>query len=299
MDRGAKPARANAAAKRPRRQEIARDRRRAAIRELETRLAAALEQQAATSEILRLMAASPGDVQPVLDAVAERAARLCKAPFARVFLVDGDHLDTVADYSVDGESPIPRRPDRAQAHHGQRPRGDRRRDHSPCRHRCRCSTPNSPMPRKRSADRVPRRARGAADARRRRVRRDLPVAARARTLRAGSGRAGADVCPTGRDRDRERAAVQGVAVRNRDLTEALEQQEATSEILRAIARSRRRTSSRSSRPLRRTRARLCGAPIVRLIVTFDGDAAARARAAVGVSPSSERSTAHPRRRRSP
>jgi signal transduction histidine kinase len=61
-----------------------------------------LEQQRAISEILRVMASTPGDVKPVLDAVAERAARLCEAPFARVSLVDGDLLQTGAVYSTDG-----------------------------------------------------------------------------------------------------------------------------------------------------------------------------------------------------
>jgi GAF domain-containing protein len=74
---------------------------------LEARLAAAREQQAATSEILRLMATSPGDVQPVLDAVALWAARLCKSPFARVIVREGDGLRIVAHHSAAGEPPIP------------------------------------------------------------------------------------------------------------------------------------------------------------------------------------------------
>ena len=55
-------------------------------------LQSSLEQQTAMSEILRVISSSPTDVQPVLDAVAERAAHLCGTPFARVFLIDGDVL---------------------------------------------------------------------------------------------------------------------------------------------------------------------------------------------------------------
>ena len=71
------------------------------------RLADALAQQTATHEILRVMSASPSDVMPVLHAVSERAAILCHAPFARLLLVDGDHVRPIAPYSAEGESEIP------------------------------------------------------------------------------------------------------------------------------------------------------------------------------------------------
>ncbi|HEX4884281.1 MAG TPA: GAF domain-containing protein, partial [Casimicrobiaceae bacterium] len=58
----------------------------------------ALDQQTAISEILRVISGSPTDVQPVADAVAERAAHLCHAPFARLMLADGPLLRSVAQY---------------------------------------------------------------------------------------------------------------------------------------------------------------------------------------------------------
>jgi signal transduction histidine kinase/CheY-like chemotaxis protein len=59
-------------------------------------LAEALARQTATSEILRTIASSPTDIQPVLDAVAERAAYLCDAYDATVLRIDGDGLRVVA-----------------------------------------------------------------------------------------------------------------------------------------------------------------------------------------------------------
>ena len=55
-----------------------------------------LEQQTATAEILRVISGSPTDVMPVLEAVTHRAAQLCDAPDARLFLVEGDTLRYVA-----------------------------------------------------------------------------------------------------------------------------------------------------------------------------------------------------------
>ena len=52
----------------------------------------ALEQQTAISEILRVISGSPRDVRPVLDAVAERALRLCDASECAIILVEGDAL---------------------------------------------------------------------------------------------------------------------------------------------------------------------------------------------------------------
>ncbi len=57
----------------------------------------ALEQQTATAEILRVISSTPTDVMPVLEAVTHRAAQLCDAPDARLFLVEGDET---ADASV-------------------------------------------------------------------------------------------------------------------------------------------------------------------------------------------------------
>ncbi len=55
-----------------------------------------LEQQTATSEILRVISSSPTDVQPVMDAVAENAARLCNATDAQIWLVEGERVRQAA-----------------------------------------------------------------------------------------------------------------------------------------------------------------------------------------------------------
>jgi two-component system, NtrC family, sensor kinase len=59
-----------------------------------------LEQQTATSEILGVIASSPTDVKPVLDAVAENAARLCDSQDAQIYRVEGDIVRKVASYGA-------------------------------------------------------------------------------------------------------------------------------------------------------------------------------------------------------
>ena len=60
------------------------------------------EEQSATSDILRMIASSPTDLQPVLDAIAERAANLCDAEDAAIFRVDGNFFRLAAHFG-----PIP------------------------------------------------------------------------------------------------------------------------------------------------------------------------------------------------
>jgi signal transduction histidine kinase len=55
-----------------------------------------LEQQTATSEILRFISDSPGDVKPILDAVAERATRLCDSVATAIYVLEGDTMRCAA-----------------------------------------------------------------------------------------------------------------------------------------------------------------------------------------------------------
>src|SRR5262245_46809396 len=103
MRRRAKSAKGKAAAKRPHTRK-ARTRESPRTRDLEKRLAEALEQQTATADILRVISSSPTDTQPVFDAIAERTARLCEANDVMIRRIDGDVMIAVAHV---GPVPVP------------------------------------------------------------------------------------------------------------------------------------------------------------------------------------------------
>jgi GAF domain-containing protein len=65
-----------------------------------------IEQQSATIDVLKAMSASPGDAQPVFQAIVERARAFCNADNANLALVDGGVLQPQATTITDSENAI-------------------------------------------------------------------------------------------------------------------------------------------------------------------------------------------------
>ncbi|MGI8550279.1 MAG: GAF domain-containing protein, partial [Dehalococcoidia bacterium] len=208
---------------------------------------AALEREQATAEVLRVISRSPESLDSSLRAVAETAARLCRANYARVFLRDNDYL-------VLGPSAPPRDPnDPFQPGNRLGPISDPHAGPSPQAARTGRTVHTDDLLRF-----VEERGRQLPERQAEIIRRTGPRAVLSVPLLRGSNVVGVltlsregeaqpfserEVALAESFADQAAIAVenarlfQGIQERNRDLSEALEQQTALGEILAILSRS--------------------------------------------------------------
>jgi GAF domain-containing protein len=74
------------------------------IRRMHRELSEALERQTATSDVLGVISRSPNDAQPVFESIARSAARLCNAHFCQVFRFDGEWIHFAAHHGLSPEA---------------------------------------------------------------------------------------------------------------------------------------------------------------------------------------------------
>src|SRR5262245_23570192 len=73
------------------------------VRERTAELSVALEQQTATSEVLRVISSSPAELDPVFKVMLEKATRLCEAESASLVLLEGSDLRMAARHNPPAE----------------------------------------------------------------------------------------------------------------------------------------------------------------------------------------------------
>ena len=242
--------------------------------ELEARnreLTTALDQQTATSGILRVISRSQTDVQPVFDAIVESAVRLLQGYSGALTRIAGNRIELAALTSTDAAGDAALRALFPQALHSEAPHAQAIRDRAPL------SIANAE-----TDPRVPEAGHASARLRGYRSLVAVPVlhheeavGAIAVSRREPGGFTDDEIALLQTFADQAVIAIENVRlfreleVRNRDLTEALEQQTATAEVLRVIS-----TSPTNLQPvldtLVRSTARFCGADDV-VLFQRDGD----------------------------
>jgi hypothetical protein len=73
------------------------------LAELQDEIERLADQFAATSEVLRIISASPGELEPVFQPMLENAVRICRAKFGTLFRFDGELFRFAAEVGTPPE----------------------------------------------------------------------------------------------------------------------------------------------------------------------------------------------------